>query len=405
MKEALFTVTVLELFVGGGGRLLEVGPVTVRMILFAACLCVSVMVLARRKRGDSAVVLALCMVVAYLLVHLSALFIGGMKGNALGIMMTEMQQSLYWLVAPFLALMLRSHDMVYRVELVIRVAGVALAFAYLGVVAALALGAIGYSQLYITLSATGEFAFRNENFFFYKGFLYLGIAAIFFLAIPRRSSILWGTLVIVALALTLTRGFVLSTSIAALLMLIVQRRWRFLGVALAVIAVVAFFLWGYMPSKDESLAANREVSNSQRIEDFAFIVSNTKSGTIFFGEGFGTLINERLNVENTFIWAFWRLGLAGVLFWLLPLVLCLSYFGRISRHNPDFRLACAFMFSTVLVYVQTLTNPYLNNPIGLSYVIVAIFSLRTISRARSCRASSQQAKRPPTLPFDVRQAP
>jgi hypothetical protein len=33
----------------------------------------------------------------------------------------------------------------------------------------------------------------------------------------------------------------------------------------------------------------------------------------------------------------------------------------------------------ILVYVQTLTNPYLNNPIGLSFVMVAIFSLKTLS--------------------------
>jgi hypothetical protein len=38
------------------------------------------------------------------------------------------------------------------------------------------------------------------------------------------------------------------------------------------------------------------------------------------------------------------------------------------------------LFGTVLVYLQTATNPYLNNPIGLSYVILSIFSLRALHR-------------------------
>ena len=39
MMRALFTISLLELFIGGGGRLTAVGPVSLRMVLFAACLC------------------------------------------------------------------------------------------------------------------------------------------------------------------------------------------------------------------------------------------------------------------------------------------------------------------------------------------------------------------------------
>jgi hypothetical protein len=43
----------------------------------------------------------------------------------------------------------------------------------------------------------------------------------------------------------------------------------------------------------------------------------------------------------------------------------------------------AFYFSVVLVYIQMLTNPYLTNPIGLSFVMMAIFSLRQLERQNS----------------------
>ena len=103
---------------------------------------------------------------------------------------------------------------------------------------------------------------------------------------------------------------------------------------------------------------------------------------MLIGQGLGVPISERVNVENTFLWALWKLGLPGVLFWLSPLLLCLIYYRRISRGNGALPLASAFVFGTVLVYVQTLSNPYLNNPIGLSYVLVSLFALRTLARHR-----------------------
>lgn len=396
MSELLFSVTLLELFIGGGGRLLEVGPVTVRMILFALCLCASLLIGVYRPRKDDGLLLALGLVVTYLIIHVGALLHGVGSGHNAGDGMLELQQSLYWLAAPFMALVLRSLPMVERAAFLIRLSGVVLALGYIAVVAGLALGAIDYLTLYARLDATGEFFFRGEGFFFYKGFLYLCIATIFFLALPSRYSFAWLVLLLIALAMTLTRGLVLATSFAALMMLIAQRRWKLLSLALALVVVLAFFLLVYLPSEDDVLMANREMSNSQRLNDFAYIADNFRVGTLLYGEGLGALINERLNVENTFLWALWRLGVVGVCFWLAPLALCLHYYLRIDRGSPHFRMACAYFFSTVLLYVQTLTNPYLNNPIGLSFVLVAIFSLRTLARS-SPRVPRAGARPPPPV--------
>ena len=71
------------------------------------------------------------------------------------------------------------------------------------------------------------------------------------------------------------------------------------------------------------------------------------------------------------------LGLVALLFWLLPIGIGLYYFLEVSRNSAAYSLACAFFFGMVFVYVQTVSNPYLNNPIGLSFVMMAIFSLRT----------------------------
>lgn len=388
--ETLFSLSLFELFVGGGGRLLEVGPITVRMVLFGLCLLASVVIAVLRPRPDDGLVLALGLVTAYLVVHLSAFWIGALRGHELRIARTEMQQSLYWLAAPFLALVLNSRRMVLRAAALVRIAGITLALAYIAFVAGLALGLIGFGTLHAILSESEEFAFRSESYFFYKGFLYLGIAIIFFLALRGRASALWLTLLVLALAMTLTRGFVLSTGFAAIMMLVAQRRWRPLALAMLAAGAVAFFIWGYLPSQEEALSANRDESNSQRVADFRYIVEHIRIGTLLHGEGLGALINGRANIENTFLWATWRLGFPGVVFWLTPLALCTGYFLRVHRRSVDFPLACAFYFSTILIYVQTMANPYLNNPIGLSFVIVAIFSLRTLSRPWRLGATRQQ---------------
>ena len=388
MIKLLLTVSLLELFIGGSGRLLEVGPGTVRMILFAACVCASVFVAIFKPRKGDGVALAFGLVLAYLLVHVAGLLTGAIKGLSFESGSLEMRQSLYWLTAPFYAVALRSRDMVLHVARLVRIAGAVLAVAYIGVIVALALGSINFLDLYATLAKTDDFMFRGDTFFFfYKGFLYLCISTLFFLAIRTRFSAIWATVVAIAVVMTLSRGLVLATAMAALLMLVAQRRWRTYGLVLAVVGCIAFSLWSYLGTEGNALSEKFDLSIEVRIEDFDYIVDNFKVGSLLLGKGLGALINGRLNIENTFLWACWRLGVIGVAFWITPLVLCMNYFFHIRRRDPCFSLACAYLFSTILVYIQTIANPYLNNPIGLSFVLAALFSLRTIARTEALSGS------------------
>lgn len=378
--DTLFVVTLFELFVGGGGRLLEIGPYTTRMALFALCLLTTVLVALPKGRPVGGLPLAVALVTAYLIVHLSALANGALAGMPLADMFLELQQSLYWLAAPYFAVVLDRASMVHRAAAVARVAGIVLAAVYLGAIALLASGVLDFARVYTAMSESSEFFFRGESFFFYKGFLYLGIGSVFLVSSGSKRARWLAVVVLTAMALTITRGFVISTSVALLLMLAAQRRWRLLGVVAALAIGAAVIVWGLVPSADEGLSAQREISNQQRIEDMDFIADNIDARTVLVGRGLGVPINERGNVENTLVWALWRLGLPGVVFWTMPLLICARYYLLVPRRAADYRLAGAFMFSTLLVYIQTLSNPYLNNPIGLSFILVAVFSLRTLSR-------------------------
>jgi hypothetical protein len=379
MMRALFAVSLLELFMGGGGRLTAVGPVSLRMVLFAACLCATlVAVLFPRRRSDG-VQLAMFLVLLYLLVHVGGLIVGAINGAPASEMVIEFQQSLYWLAAPFFALMLQSERDVQRSARLVQIAGATLSAIYVAILMGLLAGIIHLGLLRAIVDPSGEIRFKSGEFFIYKGFLYLGISIVFFVAMRSKYWLGLVTLIALALALTFTRGLVISTSVAVLLMLFFQGRWRAAIPALVLVASAAFLVWIYLPSTDTKIGGNYDVSTNQRLEDMTYMVDHVRASTLLVGEGLGSMINNRFGIENTFLWELWNLGAPGLLFWLLPLVLSIYYYSKISNRRSN-GLANAYLFGTILVYVQTTANPYLNNPIGLSFVMLAMFSLRILSR-------------------------
>ena len=385
MMRALFTISLFELFIGGGGRFTAVGPISLRMVLFAACLCATALAFLFPRRRSDGVLLAMLLVLIYLLIHVAALVVGSVDGESASEMFTEFQQSLYWLAAPFFALMIQSEQDVQRYARIVQAAGVVLACLYIGILAGLVSGMLPLSLTKAIIARGGEVNFRSGEFFTYKGFLYLGISIIFLVATRGKYWPLLAAFVAIAMALTFTRGFLVSTPLAVILMLWSQRRWALAIPVILLAAAAAFLILVYLPSLDAAVSGAHSASTNQRLEDMQYIADHVTVKTFLIGEGYGSMINYRFQIENTFLWSFWKLGTLGLLFWLLPLSLCVYYYSKISnrRSNP---LANAFLFGTVLVYVHTATNPYLNNSIGLSFVLLALFSLRVLYRHDRQRA-------------------
>jgi hypothetical protein len=268
---------------------------------------------------------------------------------------------------------------IQRTATLVQQAGMLLALAYITLLVCVALGIVNFFNVLAVLSEHREVYSRGGALLVYKGDLYLGIALVFLVSIRGRYWLPSALLISVALVLTLTRGYILSTSAAILMLLVVQRRKSAFLFGLLLTAIAAVLVWRYFPTLNAGLSSNRLISNEQRLSDMDFLWSNTSMKTILIGEGFGSLINDRNNIENTFLWVLWKLGMPGLIFWLMPLMLCLTYFVEIPNCRQH-RLACAFLFGTILVYVQTSTNPYLTNPIGLSFVMLSLFSLRTFAK-------------------------
>ena len=77
----------------------------------------------------------------------------------------------------------------------------------------------------------------------------------------------------------------------------------------------------------------------------------------------------------------------------MPFSLCTFYFLKIRNLERD-RFADAYYFGVIFIYIQTNFNPYINNPIGLSYVIISVFALRTIYLSKKMPADVHRPKVP-----------
>lgn len=390
----LYTIVAFELFLGGGGRLLEVGPLTVRMLLFAVVLLVIVGMPLVKPRRDDQYLKGCAWVLAFLAVHIIGFNRGLLNGHEPATVLADMQQSFFWVAAPFFAVAMSDLRLVRRTEHLVINAAVVMSIVYLATILAVLLGFVDPFTLWEVLSPTEEFFFRNELLFFYKGNLYLGIAIVFLVsARVRRPWVL--LLIVVALLLTLTRGFVLAAFVTLFIMFVFQGRWSPILRMLSVTLLALLVIQGILDFRGETLLGDRDASDGLRIADFRYMFEQMTVGTMFIGEGFGSLINGRMNTETSYAWMLWKGGLPLLAFWLLPICVCFLAFLGVPRKSPHYRLACAYFFSVVFIYVQTATNPFLNNPIGLSFVMIAMFSLPTLAAASRRKAS---APPPPILP-------
>src|SRR5688572_23647813 len=112
MVRVVYFLLTLEVILGGGGRLMEIGPVTLRMVLFAVALVLTVMTVAARGTLVDAKATML-LLISFLLVQSGGVVIGLSRGNPPEAVWTDVQPLLFWLVAPFVALAAEDRRNVY----------------------------------------------------------------------------------------------------------------------------------------------------------------------------------------------------------------------------------------------------------------------------------------------------
>jgi hypothetical protein len=378
MIETIFSIVMAELVLGGGGRTFSIGSLSLRMLLFGAMIAATLVgaISSARKRDGFAT--ANLLVLAFFASLIPGLLVDAAWGTPARIVLAGIQPILFWLTAPFFTLALQDVKTIRRGGTIITYGGVAVAVVTTILTIGLYVGFVGFGSLYVWANQTEEMFFRGTTNFFYKGHFFVGISLIFCVIMAPRWWRIMVLVLIASLALSLTRGLFVAVAIALALSFVSQRRHIYIIAALIVSVIVAAFYGHFV--LDILFDPTRVTSSQTRSRDISYFIMTFDYDTLLFGDGLGSLLNGRSSVENSYLWVIWRFGILGLIFTLVPLFMSISYYFKVPRSGENYKLASAFFFGIVMLYILTAFNPFINNSIGLMYLFCALFSLRRLSR-------------------------
>lgn len=396
LGRVLLITIILEVSLGGGGRLFDTGSVSPRMLLFGFGLAYTAAVLLYREKIPREFVFLTVMFVA--LSSVSAL-ISVLENQPVLAALSDFKPLAYFLLLPFFAITVRSVNDVLLVGRLLKFSALTLAVLYLIVLAIWESGGVTTVQMYDWLnpahSPQAEFLFRGDTTFFFKAALYVGVGVFFFVAeknLSRKSAVL---LLLLAIALTMTRGMWLSVFMVLAAWAFFCAADRLKGAALA----AGLLLVGVMGVVwiNETLPSVA-YSNAIRMTDLKTLAATTADmmghwQAVLFGRGFGAAVVGREAIEITYVNVFYKQGIVGIIFWFLPAVY-LAWRMRAIRDTALRALAMPYFMAAAFVYVVSLTNPFLTNPIGMSVVLVAMVAVRVIGLSSSSKALMEPTPRP-----------
>ena len=407
----LLLLILVEVFLGGGGRLIDAGPVSIRMLLYALAMAATVWMLYTNQRLSREIIILLSIFSAMLVF---GTLIGVLNGANRAFIFEDVKPLLFFYLLPFFYLTLQSFQRLSLVAKVVKISAVVLAGSYVLIFGLIHLNVVPFLDFYQLTLDTGEFYYRGEIAFFYKGFLYLCVGFIFYYFIPDKAGWLI-YLIAMAIILTFTRGFLFALSATFLLYYLVveqdfHKNWKkVLGFGMVAIYSVFFasqvfikisegILWmdpdyltklsaDYGPMRNElgeqitpiQLLGDRMHSDNIRKKQFHQVLERVNFESALVGHGFGIGVPIRpVHMEVAYLEIFHKQGLVGIAFWVFIFVWIGFKYIRVRNHRES-ALATVFTMGSCFVFVQSITNQYLNNPIGMTMILLAIVALIVFS--------------------------
>jgi hypothetical protein len=366
-------IVLAELVLLGSGRMLQIGPLTLRMWFYALCLTCAVLLIIRQARIDREIMLLGLGFVALTAVTAT---VGLIHHARLEQVATDIKPLLFFPMVFFFAAAIQTVEQTRWIATLIRACSLLLAIGYLSIWILVFLKVLPFSFVYAAVSRTGEFFFRGESGTFYKGFLYLGVGFCFFLGGGWRSR-LAAVVLLIAIALTFTRGLLL----AAVLTMIAAGLLRERGTtrlpwygAILVGGIAAAWPWLVRAFAD------RAASDTARAFDMHVVQRSATWSSFLIGHGLGKSVGDQAQIEESYLQIIHQQGIVGLLFWLSIAVLLTRDFWRATYRGRQAE-ALPFYLAALFVFFESATNPFLTNPIGMSVVLVALVVLKLFATA------------------------
>ena len=395
----LLQIIVLELILGGGGRFTAFGPISLRMILFVTALVYTCYQIWKERKLDQ---LYFRLVLMFSLVSILATSIGFLSAADPLLIFEDIKPLSYFLILPFLALTITTENILHKISGFIIYGALGMSISYLVLLLLINTGTLPFKTFYQLTASTEELFYRGELAFFYKGFIFLCIGLIFIYFYRPKFSGLLASVIIMAIVLTFTRGFIFALLLAAFFYFILQKETPYIKTSkLSIILVLALaiglkgnqlyaefskiihkseirtdFTREFQPEK---LLGDRTFSNNERKKQLDQVLEQATLASSVIGHGFGIGVPVRpVHMEISYLEIFHKQGLIGLLFWALIFYLLTKKYFYTRRKGV--KLAHAFYFGSLFIFFQSLTNQYFNNPIGMSFILLSLVSLDVIHK-------------------------
>ncbi|MBI2966569.1 MAG: hypothetical protein HYY40_01985 [Bacteroidetes bacterium] len=373
----LFIAVLLELFMGGGGRITEFGFLTLRMILFFLMIAINIPVFLISKKINKYVIELMMIFTLYLIFYCT---IGFFNNISFAKIFEDIKPLTYFYSMLFFYNNINEWSDIKYIIKILKISSLIMAVVYIFIYFIMNLGIVDFSTIYSALSISDEFYFRGEHAFFYKGFFYLCIGFIFFVSENNVSSKYLSILIFIAIILTFTRGFILSLIVSYIILELffkkVSVKTLFILVFNIFILVMIFSFFTTQEIGDKTVSDNIRLTTIRQVYETTGFVSS------FIGHGFGQGVAIRkIHMEISFLEIFHKQGLFGLFLWLYIFVLIVKFYNQTVKNKNNY-YAKPLLISSIFVYVVSFTNPFINNPIGMSMLIISMIGLNILGNER-----------------------
>jgi len=378
----LLYLLVLEGAIFGSGRLLEIGPVTVKMLLFGLSIIFTAWSLLALDRIRTTTVLLSVSFLALLGIATVNGFLHDANSSFLG---ADVSPLVSFLVLPFFELTIRSRRVLKNVVRIMIVGAMLLLVGYAAVFVSLAFRLVSFASLYQWVNAVGseDFMFEGTNgSIFYKGAIYIVIAVYFLLFQKRLLSKVIALFLSLSLVMVGSRGFFLAFAATAMIYVIIGP----LRVTTKLVICSLTILLGVALVPVLAPLLVKHASDQIRTNTISQVEDRATIGSIVLGHGFGEGVPERRgHMEIAYLEIFHKQGVIGLLWWA-ALFACVGVrlARAVRRGNGD--LAYPLMLTVAFIILESLTNSFVNNPIGIYPILIAYVGLGVLSHAEGRRS-------------------
>ena len=126
-----------------------------------------------------------------------------------------------------------------------------------------------------------------------------------------------------------------------------------------------------------TLLGDRNYSDEGRLQQIKEVATQVTFGSALWGHGFGNGVTSRpVHMEISYLEILHKQGLPGLALWAGLLWLLITKYNAAQPGG----LRDAFFFSSLFTFIQSLTNQYINNPIGLSMILLSLVCLDVLRK-------------------------